>query len=344
MVRSFSAHKRRAFTLVELLVVIAIIGVLVALLLPAVQAAREAARRSSCQNNIKQLGIALHNYHDTNRKFPMAGFLTAPPVTNTSNPYHHTWLTALLPFVEQQPLYDSTNMLLPAWTNPTPQAIVAREIPTIRCPSDGGYTGASSEHHNIGLTNYAGSEGYHWWETAYLDPAWGGNWTQLKKAGDYSGLFTVNRLFDMANITDGTSNTVVVAETDSYAYKWGGFQTSGTGTRRLRGGEAVFRSAFVYTAVVGRATYPPFCKPDGSNGGSAWEGQWFRAGPHSYCPSYLTAWGLNVEWPGASAMHSGGIVQALRGDASVGVYTENINWGVWVSINGLEDGAVVQQP
>lgn len=342
MVRSFTAPKRRAFTLVELLVVIAIIGVLVSLLLPAVQAAREASRRSSCGNNIKQLGIALHNYHDTHRKFPMAGFLTAPPVTSsTSLPYHHTWLTALLPFMEQTALYDSTNMLLPAWTNPTPQVIVTREIPTIRCPSDGGYTGPTSEHHNIGLTNYAGSEGYHWWETAYLDPGWGGNWTQLRKAGDYSGLFTVNRLFDMANIMDGTSNTVVVAETDSYGFKWGAFQTSGTGVRRLRGGESVFRSAFVYTAVNGRAMYPPFVRPDG--GGIA-EGQWFRAAPHSYCPSYLTAWGPNVEWPGASAMHAGGIVQGLRGDASVGQYQKNINWGVWVAINGIEDGASVQAP
>lgn len=342
MVRSLVNHKRRAFTLVELLVVIAIIGVLVALLLPAVQAAREASRRSSCGNNIKQIGLALHNYHDTHRKFPMAGFLTAPPVTTSSSlPYHHTWLTALLPFVEQGPLYDNTNMLLPAWTNPTPQVIVTREIPTIRCPSDGGYTGPTDEHHGIGLTNYAGSEGYHWWETAYLDPAWGGNWTQLRKAGDYSGLFTVNRLFDMANIMDGTSNTVIVAETDSYGFKWGGFQTSGSGVRRLRGGEAVFRSAFVYTAVNGRAMFAPFVRPDG---GSISEGQWFRAGPHSYCPSYLTAWGLNVEWPGASAMHSGGIVQGLRGDASVGQYMKNINWGVWVALNGLEDGASVQAP
>jgi prepilin-type N-terminal cleavage/methylation domain-containing protein len=330
--------RRRAFTLVELLVVIAIIGVLVALLLPAVQAAREAARRSSCGNNMKQIGLALHNYHDTNRRFPMAGFLTAPPVTATaSNPFHHTWLTALLPFVEQGPLYDNTNMLLPAWNQP----LVALEIPVIRCPSDGGYTSSTAEHHNIGLTNYAGSEGYHWWETANLDPAWGGNWTQLQKAGDYSGLFTVNRLFDMSNIMDGTSNTVVIAETDSFGFKWGGFQTSGTGARRLRGGEAVFRSAFVYTAVVGRAMYPPFRRPDG---GTPSEGTWFRAGPHSYCPSYLTAWGLNTEWPGASSMHSGGIVQAIRGDASVGQYAKNINWGVWVMINGIEDGSLPKVP
>src|SRR5436190_13039206 len=165
MSRRLRAPIRRAFTLVELLVVIAIIGVLVALLLPAVQAAREAARRSSCGNNVKQLGLALHNYHDTNRKFPMAGYLTAPPVTTSSSlPFHHTWLTSLLPFMEQQALYDNTNMMLPAWGQP----IVSREIPTLRCPSDGGYNGSVSDHQNIGITNYAGSEGYHWWPSAYL--------------------------------------------------------------------------------------------------------------------------------------------------------------------------------
>jgi prepilin-type N-terminal cleavage/methylation domain-containing protein len=337
MLWKVAARRRRGFTLVELLVVIAIIGVLVALLLPAVQAAREAARRSSCQNNLKQIGLALHNYHDTFNKFPMAGFLTRPPVTTTSYPYHHTWLTKLLPFMEQSPLHDQINFELPAWGQP----IVSAEIPILRCPSDGGYTGPVTEHHNIGLTNYAGSEGYHWWEEAYLDPAWGDNWAQLPKGGDYSGLFTVNRLFDMANISDGTSNTVVVAETDSYGFKWGGFQTSGTGVRRLRGGEAVFRSAFVYTAVNGRAMYEPFVRPDG---GAITEGQWFVAGPHSYCPSYLTAWGLNTEWPGASSNHTGGVVQGLRGDASVGQYTKNINWGIWVAINGIQDGGNVRAP
>jgi hypothetical protein len=104
----------------------------------------------------------------------------------------------------------------------------------------------------------------------------------------------------------------------------------------------VFRSAFIYTAVNGRAMYAPFVKPD--NSGTPTEGQWFRAGPHSYCPSYLTAWGLNTEWPGASAQHSGGIVQGIRGDASVGQYAKNINWGVWVALNGLQDAAVVQAP
>ena len=109
--------RRKGFTLVELLVVIAIIGILVALLLPAVQAAREAARRMSCQNNLKQLGIALHNYHDTNKKFP-AGMQFYGPGNNSADRgknYRANWIIAILPYFEQQPLYDTLNVNFPIY-------------------------------------------------------------------------------------------------------------------------------------------------------------------------------------------------------------------------------------
>lgn len=100
--------KRRGFTLIELLVVIAIIGVLIALLLPAVQSAREAARRSQCVNNLKQLGLAIQNYHDVNSAFPPSGD------GGPSNPVVHTFSlkTKLLPFIEQQPVYNAINLNL----------------------------------------------------------------------------------------------------------------------------------------------------------------------------------------------------------------------------------------
>ena len=97
---SFAPRARRGFTLVELLVVIAIIGILVALLLPAVQAAREAARRTQCTNNLKQLGLAVHNYENTNKELPPGG------LTPTGGSYGHSWWVRILPYIEQGNVYD----------------------------------------------------------------------------------------------------------------------------------------------------------------------------------------------------------------------------------------------
>jgi prepilin-type N-terminal cleavage/methylation domain-containing protein len=333
-------HRRRGFTLIELLVVIAIIAILIGLLLPAVQKIREAANRMKCSNNLKQIGLGLHNYHDVNSQFPEGGIFTlASPLPPSNAPaYDHTWLTALLPFIEQDNLYNSTNMKVMAWGQP----IVGTDVKLLKCPSDAGYEKAS-ETWGIALTNYSGSEGYHWWPTAYLDPAWGGDWAQIPKAGDYSGLFAQTRTFRMKDILDGTSNTVVVSETTSYGYKWGAFHTSGTGVLRARGGEAVFRSAFVYTGIYGQCSQAPYMKPDNSGPMVPEQsgGQWFRTAPYSFSPTYLTAWGPNVEWPGASSSHAGGTIMCLRGDGSVAGISQKINWGQWVALNGVADGSVL---
>ena len=132
-----SLSLRRGFTLVELLVVIAIIGVLVALLLPAVQAARESARRMQCANNLRQIGLGTHNYHDVNLAFPFNYLPVTNPSPNwndNSNFQHWSWLSRILPFIEQQNLYSTLNVGVN--TLRQSQQGVGTQIKTFLCPSD----------------------------------------------------------------------------------------------------------------------------------------------------------------------------------------------------------------
>ncbi len=134
-VASVSARSRRkaAFTLVELLVVIAIIGILIALLLPAVQAAREAARRSQCSNNLKQIALAFHNYADTHKKFPAYQY----PVVGTNSWEGHSALTMVLPFMEQGPVYEKVDFRK-KWDDTAVQPNRVK-IGTLLCPTDADY-------------------------------------------------------------------------------------------------------------------------------------------------------------------------------------------------------------
>jgi prepilin-type N-terminal cleavage/methylation domain-containing protein len=333
-------NKRPAFTLVELLVVIAIIGVLVSMLLPAVQAAREAARRSSCSNNMKQIGIALHNYHDVNKALPRAVTWGRPdlanPQTQVQLPYHHTWITAILPFIEQEPLYNSINHNAPAWGQPH----VAMQLPLLMCPSDGEFTAAQA--HNLGLTTYAASEGYHWWPEAIIGawPPWDAMGFTMPY-GDYNGPFAVNKNRTFANFKDGTSQTIMVGEKNSTGYKgahgvgpdvrsW-----MGTGIPRIATGEAVFCPAFVGTAGFG---YPGasqiYQKPD--NSGLLVE-NWFLAGPHAFNPTYITAWGVNSEWAAPGSVHAGDIVGYTFGDGSVKFLRARMDHKTFFWLHGLTD-------
>ncbi|HSG71797.1 MAG TPA: DUF1559 domain-containing protein, partial [Planctomycetaceae bacterium] len=158
-------RKRRAFTLIELLVVIAIIAILIALLLPAVQQAREAARRSSCKNNLKQLGLALHTYHEVYKKLVMGSTHSDYP------PFHarrRSGFVALLPFLEQKGLFDtfqSTGATRVPWDGG--YAPNNTQLPLLQCPSDT----VTSEGGSIGKSNYAFSRGDSSWD----QNQWSGN-------------------------------------------------------------------------------------------------------------------------------------------------------------------------
>jgi prepilin-type N-terminal cleavage/methylation domain-containing protein len=344
---------RRGFTLVELLVVIAIIGILIALLLPAVQAAREAARRSQCLNNIRQIGLALHNYHDRSKSFPPVAVFNGDVGTpngqrgrDHSLPYHHTWLVMILPMLEEQPLYDSTERGAPIYIDPVtsqPQEIVSTQVDTLQCPSS--RLVALSSTRNFAYTNYAGSEGYHWWGTAMLGP-WLSWWplVDAPQTADFSGLFNPKPMTRrVADITDGTSNVVAVAEVNTTGYKWGGIRRCGSGEPRLSTGQMVFRVAFVYTGPNGACCRPAHHPDSNPNtftdpaGGSRSEGWWPGPSPHPMAPTHISAYGPNAEWPGASSLHPG-IVNVSMADGSAQAISETVKWSVWNKLNSIGDG------
>lgn len=331
-------HGRRirlGFTLVELLVVIAIIGVLVGLLLPAVQAAREASRRMSCGNNIRQVTLALLNYESAFKTFPM-GVNYGPGKAPHPRPYHHTWLTSILPQMEQQTLANGVNFSLPAWGQP----IVSSPVATLLCPSDGNVQ-KIFQAHNIAVTCYSGSQGYHWWPDAVFGPwpPWQG--FGFNNVADVSGLFAPTRINKLRDITDGTSNVLIIGETDSTNYYGGPWFTSASGARRNIFQWGVYRAAFLGAAHAGWGA-----NEDGIQ--RAWEvdgtgykqpGTWFRAGPHAYEPTFITAWGINTEWPGLASYHGGG-VQTTFADGSVRFLTANVAMRTYVLLNGIADNYV----
>ena len=217
------ASNRRAFTLVELLVVIAIIGVLVALLLPAVQAAREAARRSSCSNNLKQQGLALHNFHDTMNRLPPGCATDMQPfgttAAGTGNGWGSSWMVFILPQLEQGPLYDK--LLFNGNSGYTHAANLSFFnnviVKAYRCPSSTIEPELRARNSvNIFRGNYVGIAGAV--DDATFFPTATYPWTDSTKvnsgANHSSGAGTLfhNSKLNLSALTDGTSNVIMVGE------------------------------------------------------------------------------------------------------------------------------------
>jgi prepilin-type N-terminal cleavage/methylation domain-containing protein/prepilin-type processing-associated H-X9-DG protein len=209
-------RSHRAFTLIELLVVIAIIAVLIALLLPAVQSAREAARRIQCTNNLKQIGLASHNYHTALNSFPLGSSMN--PNCNTTAPYpianwgaNQSSLSLLLPFIEAGPLFNSMNyscMADPAY-GPANRTATLSYINVFLCPSDPNIT-----NHDCNC-NYAACYGTT--TNSMTSTGTSMSWSLgSSPAGTFTGstgLYAPAVSYSIANCTDGTSNTVAYAET-----------------------------------------------------------------------------------------------------------------------------------
>lgn len=314
--------RRRGFTLIELLVVIAIIAILIALLLPAVQQAREAARRTQCRNNLKQLGLAMHNYHDVYGSLPPGTGGTGPFGVAGTNLGHLSGVVMLLPYLDQGALWkriaEAPNQggHPGRITFPHPDS----DIPVLLCPSSPTPTRQVSATDDWGPSRSylvsLGDETQDYFTTATTPPGP----TQLR------GAFTYLATFQFRDFTDGTSNTLVMAEREHGA----------TGNPNGIRGRIVW-------PIAGIETNPSMCLATVSNGeynvtgipirrmGFSWAGGWSNInwvttilppnGPS--CGNFGPAWFGVMS---ASSLHTGG-VQILLGDGSVRFISENIDTG-----------------
>ncbi|QDT94488.1 DUF1559 domain-containing protein [Gimesia algae] len=322
--------RRKAFTLIELLVVIAIIAILIALLLPAVQQAREAARRSACKNNMKQLGLAFHNYHDAFRTFPIGAQV---PI------YQANWRVSILPYMDQANLYNSLTQT-PAngrgyntyngWTGDggygtgagSNEALNKVLVTPFKCPSsstDPFYAGTANgispgqDRGDLGMTmDYVGIAGAYTaaapFNTNAVDNTYYGVMGQ-------NGMLQIGKSVLMRDCTDGTSNTIMVGEDSGVIagvdYRknlsggWSGHRGVSTSGGSGYGGGGV---------VTIRYSSNPKTKP-------AYTGAGFNNGP-------------------LTSFHVGG-VHALLADGAVRFLSDNIDFNTLLALGAIQDGKVL---
>jgi prepilin-type N-terminal cleavage/methylation domain-containing protein len=310
------SHSARGFTLIELLVVIAIIAILIALLLPAVQQAREAARRTQCRNNLKQIGLAIHNYESTHTVFP-PGTLGFPMVFSA---HAH-----LLPYADQANLQDlidfnvpPLNFGIPGWE--ANELAAKTKIPMYLCPSDAEQVPGST----FGPTNYTANVG--------------SGLVNNGSATNADGVIFARSSVKFAHITDGTSNTVCFSET----LLGNGVTSTGATPGDYR------REVFELPAGT------PTTEADCAGGGGTWSGQrgakWINGHfgdtlyNHYYGPNSTTFDCGNGHHShglvSARSQHSGG-VHALLCDGSVRFVNDSVNLSIWRSLATRSGNEVV---
>lgn len=308
----------RGFTLIELLVVIAIIAILVALLLPAVQQAREAARRTQCKNNLKQIGLALHNYQDVHKVFP-GSFVRRGYSSSTFGGPGWGWGTMLLPFMDQAPLFQQLLVNSLDAADPTLIALSQTALPAYRCPSMPG--GDMNEKLNNpptaephALSTYKAVFGEMNTQYNYTDdcPYYQGSCINLS-----NGIFAANSRIQFRDITDGTSNTVAIGEVP---YGVNGTRDSSGTLIDYRG--SVWIGVTAEGARSNVATHQTLRAITGSGNPST-----------SYKINGTNAWSFGSH-------HMGG-AQFVLADGSVRFITENIDGMTLNRISERNDGDVV---
>lgn len=333
---SSSQRRRRAFTLIELLVVIAIIAILIALLLPAVQQAREAARRIQCKNNLKQLALACHNYLDVFASLPPSACIN-PAVTVTGN--NGSWGVhgRILPYLEQGNLYNEVDLTQP-WDFQS--AIDGLKIPTYACPSDPGSDRARDPGSGR-VTLYPTNYGFNFGTWFVYNPLTG-------QGGD--GAFFPNARLSMAAFTDGTSNTLLAADVKAWTpYRRNGGPVSVAVPNTIAEAEAAIASGGQFKNT-GHTEWPdgrvhhhgftttmvPNAKTSCSDGTvtydecdyNSWqEGKNGVNGPPSY--AIITS----------RSFHEG-TVQVSLVDGSTRTVSENVDLGIWRGLGTRNKGEV----
>ena len=302
---------RQGFTLIELLVVIAIIAVLIALLLPAVQQAREAARRTQCKNNLKQIGLALHNFEGTFRAFPMgqrAGIQSA------------NWKVDLFPYMDQAPIYATIN-LADVYNNPQLKSLV---MPAFKCPSAvvpdlqpaAWVTWWTNNNHQV--ASYQGIMG------AYPDPSGNPTSIYVSNYGGWwsdNGMLRANETTKFADCTDGTSNTIIVGE-----------QSGRVGTQDYRNGYFTPWGSFTLASPISRLT----------PGQDTW-GMGLSCVAYANNSKTASGAGSDTSYKGNTILnseHVGGI-HTLFLDGSVRFVSDNMNFLTFQYLCVRNDGKVV---
>jgi len=301
--RFLRRSQQRGFTLIEMLVVIAIIAVLIALLLPAVQQAREAARRTQCRLTLMQLALALQNYHDAHSVLPPGVVNETGPIRNEAQGYHHGWYTFLLPYLEEQPLAARIDGSSSIYSDRNAEArnVV---LPLLLCPSD---PAARSSTTGAGLTNYVG---VHHPTEAPIDTT-------------NHGVLFLNSRVRYEDVPDGVSHTLFVGEIKRSANDLG--WASGTRATLRNGGRPLNRTA---------GGSPYYNDPEQQTLDTELNGVEFD---ETVSEEARTDGVLRVG--GFGSHHVGGSHNAL-GDGSVRFISENIDLDLYRNLMDRADGVV----